>query len=126
MPAYKAELPAFEQADNEMMRISKLADYLIRQKTELDYLLAHLDGTNLNGAGFSLTLKGMDGITELGGIGVMGGGIGLQSGVASVSAGKEGAVMSAGLFALRVTEQGIEVTEDGGESWSVLKGGAEA
>jgi hypothetical protein len=100
MPLLKNEPPKLTGGLKDQVR--QIGDYLGSLYQNINYCLGHLGGNNLNGNGLTIPIRSGDGKDELGSIGACYGGAGLRSGD----------------VALRVTPGGVEVTRDGGRTWT--------
>lgn len=85
-------------------KVDRVGAYLHDLYESLNFILTHLGGSNMNGASLKIPVLSADGKDALGSMGVVSGGVGLSSGTA----------------ALRVSGEGVEVTTDGGRTWSSL------
>lgn len=86
-------------------KVDRVEEYLHDLYESLSFILTHLSGVNINGANLSIPVLSQDGQTVLGGIGAVDKGVGLSSGTA----------------ALRVSGEGVEITTDGGKTWTSLE-----
>ena len=115
MAYLKTEAPAFRPEDGAEVRIERLAGFAAQLRRELDYVLTHLGGGNMNGVGLSLEVADSAG-RSVGSLGASGSGVGLVTDAASVTADDGGVYLLCGAGGLRVTAGGVEITEDG-ETW---------
>ena len=118
MAFLKTEPPGSGTGEPEARRLARLEDYLTRHGEELDYVLTHLDGRNMNGNRLSLPVSDGAG-QELGALGWTGGGLGMSRGEAGMELREDGAYLTCGGFGLRVTASGIEKTADG-RTWTAV------
>ena len=115
MAYLKTEAPALRPEDGTEARLERLASFAVQLQSELDYVLTHLGGGNMNGVGLRLGVTDGDG-RSVGSVGACGSGVGLVTDAASVTADGTGARLLCGSAGLRVTANGVEVTDDG-ETW---------
>ncbi len=115
MAYLKTEAPVFRPEDSAGTRIERLAGFAAQLRRELDYVLTHLGGRNMNGVGLSLEVADSAG-RGVGSLGASGSGVGLETDAASVTADDSGVCLLCGGGGLRVTAGGVEITEDG-ETW---------
>lgn len=106
MALLKTEVPRFAPGESLGAKVNRMYRYLQDLQRGLDFVLSHLGAENLNGNGFTLPVLSADGKEELGSLGAAGDGVGLMHGG----------------WGLRVTANGIEVTEDG-RTWGPLETG---
>ena len=112
MAFLKIEPPAAGARETDAERLARLGDYIEQHGQELDYVLTHLSGKNMNGNLFSVDVKDASG-ESLGTIGWTGSGIGAVIGGASIEARQGGVYMMYGGAGLRITAAGPEKTADG-------------
>lgn len=106
MALLKTEVPRFAAGESLGAKVNRMYRYLQDLQRGLDFVLSHLGAENMNGNGFTLPVLSADGKEELGSLGAAGDGVGLMHGG----------------WGLRVTANGIEVTEDG-KTWGPLETG---
>ena len=96
MAFLRTEAPIFDGREKTAERVARLADYLTQHARELDFVLTHLNGENMNGTLLSLGVSDGAG-NSVGTMGVTGSGVGLMSGGCGI----------------RVTASGVEITDGG-------------
>ena len=102
MAFLKTEAPIFDGREQTAERVARLANYLTQHAKELDFVLTHLNGENMNGT--LLTIGVSDGAgNSVGTVGLAGSGVGIVS----------------GSYGIRVTASGVEIM-DGGD-WADIR-----
>jgi len=119
MAYLKNEAPSFDGKEGQEEKLARLADFITRHEEELEYVLTHLSGENMNGAHFAVTVRDLNG-NAVGTLGWTGAGVGCVYGESAALAGSGGAYLISGKNALRVTGEGAAVTEDG-SAWEALQ-----
>jgi len=119
MAYLRTEAPVFREGESAEERIARLAGFAAQLRRELGYVLTHLGGGNMNGAGLAIDVTDGAG-RALGRIGQSGGGVGLTAEGAGVAVSDGTVTLTCGSTALRLTGEGIEATADGGETWRSL------
>lgn len=118
MAYLKTEAPVFRGDESVETRVERLGSFAAQLRRELEYVLTHIGGGNMNGTGLSIAVTDEAG-NSVGSIGKNGGGVGLVTEGAGVTVSDGIVTLWAGSAALRIAAGSVETTADG-KTWRSL------